>query len=167
MNSLTRSRKDDAVVLKVENLRKVFFQGDPNEFAAIDNVNLELQKGEFVSVIGSNGAGKTTLLNLIAGTYAPTGGDIYMDGQRYTNVPEYRRAKYIGRVFQNPLMGTVANMTVAENLSLALRKGHRGLRIGVTKLRRNRFREELSRLGLGLEDRLDDRDKVLQYLWLH
>lgn len=144
-------------MLKLQNVTKVFFEGTANEFTAVDKLNLELRKGEFVSVIGSNGAGKTTLMNLIAGTYSPTSGDIYIDGKKCTNMPEYLRAKFVGRVFQDPLMGTAAGMTVAQNLALAYRKGNRGLGIGVTSARRKIFREELSRLNLGLEDRLDDR----------
>ncbi|MFW6104671.1 MAG: ABC transporter ATP-binding protein [Candidatus Bipolaricaulota bacterium] len=144
-------------MLKVEKLAKKFFPGTPNELTAVDCIDLELTDGDFLTVIGSNGAGKTTLLNLIAGTLIPTGGKIFLDGEEVTNVPEHARAQLVGRVFQEPGRGTASGMTVAQNLVLALNKGHKGLRIGVNRERRKLFREELSGLGLGLEDRLDEK----------
>ncbi|MBS3788530.1 ATP-binding cassette domain-containing protein [Candidatus Bipolaricaulota bacterium] len=144
-------------MLKVENLTKRFFSGTPNELTAIAGLNFELSEDEFLTVIGSNGAGKTTLLNLIAGKMFPTKGKIFLDGQEVTRVAEHLRAKLVGRVFQEPGLGTASGMTVAQNLVLALNKGHKNLRIGVNRERRKLFKEELSRLELGLENRLNER----------
>ncbi len=144
-------------MLRVKNLTKQFFPGTPNELTAIDELDLELSNGEFLTVIGSNGAGKTTFLNLIAGNLFPTKGEIFLDGENVTEVPEHARAHLVGRVFQEPGQGTASGMTMAQNLVLALNKGHKGLGIGVTGSRRKRFRDELSQLGLGLEDRLDEK----------
>src|SRR4030067_1215769 len=144
-------------MLALQNLRKIFNRNTIDEKAAIDGIGLGVSKGEFITVIGSNGAGKTTLLNLIAGTYPPDEGKIFIDGRELTLFPEYRRAKYLGRIFQNPLMGTASSMTIEENLSIAeLRGRSRGLSWGVTKRQRQRFRELLKILGLGLEEPLPD-----------
>lgn len=143
-------------MLRVENLTKRFFPGTPNELTAIDGLNFELSDDEFLTIIGSNGAGKTTLLNLIAGLMFPTEGNIFLDGRDVTRVAEHVRSKLVGRVFQEPGLGTASGMTVAQNLVLALKKSHKSLQIGVTRERRKLFREELSRLGLGLEDRLNE-----------
>jgi putative ABC transport system ATP-binding protein len=141
----------------IENLRKVFNRNTIDEKVAIDGIGLEVQKGEFITVIGSNGAGKTTLLNLIAGTYLPDEGKVFIDGKEVTLLPEHQRAKYLGRIFQNPLMGTASSMTIEENLSMAeLRGKSRGLCWGVTKKQRGRYKELLKILELGLEDRLSD-----------
>lgn len=146
----------------IENLRKVFNRNTVDEKVAIDGISFNLQKGEFVTVIGSNGAGKTTLLNLIAGTYLPDEGRIFIDGHEVTTLPEHQRAKYLGRIFQNPLMGTASSMTVEENLSMAeLRGRSRGLSWGVTNRQRKQYRELLKVLGLGLEERLSDRVSLL------
>lgn len=151
---------EEMVVLR--DLKKVFNRNTMDEKVAINGIGLEIQRGEFVTIIGSNGAGKTTLLNLIAGTYLPDEGKIYVDGQDVTLLAEYRRAKYLGRIFQNPLMGTAASMTIEENLSMAeLRGKSRGLRWGVTRKQRERYRELLRTLELGLEDRLSDRVSLL------
>lgn len=144
-------------MLKVDDLTKKFFPGTANELTAVDGLNLELNDGDFLTVIGSNGAGKTTFLNLIAGTTFPTEGRIFLDGEAVTDVPEHARAKLVGRVFQEPGRGTASGMTVAQNLVLALNKGHKGLRIGVNRKRRRFFKEELSKLELGLENRLDEK----------
>lgn len=126
-----------------------------DEKVAIDGLDLEVPEGQFVTVIGSNGAGKTTLLNLIAGTMAPDEGEIYLSDIRLTHLPEHKRAKYLGRIFQDPLMGTAASMTIEENLAMAdLRGRHRGLRWGVSSVRRDFYLEKVKVLGLGIEDRL-------------
>ncbi len=149
-------------MLKIDAFKKIFNKATIDEKVAIDGISLDCPKGDFVTVIGSNGAGKTTLLNLIAGTYSPDEGDISIDGTRVTHLAEHRRAKYLGRIFQNPLMGTAASMTIEENLAMAdLRGQPRGLRRGVTKARREFYREILSVLELGLEDRLKDSVSLL------
>lgn len=146
----------------IENLRKIFNRHTMDEKVAIDGIKLEVQRGEFITVIGSNGAGKTTLLNLIAGTYLPDEGKVFIDGKEVTLLPEHQRAKYLGRIFQNPLMGTASSMTIEENLSMAeLRGKSRGLTWGVTRRQRGRYKELLKILGLGLEDRLSDRVSLL------
>jgi putative ABC transport system ATP-binding protein len=146
----------------LQNLRKVFNRNTIDEKVAIDGIGLEAQKGEFITVIGSNGAGKTTLLNLIAGTYLPDQGKIFLDGHDVTHLPEHQKAKHLGRIFQNPLMGTASSMTIEENLSMAeLRGKSRGLSWGVTKKQRHRYQELLKILELGLQDRLSDRVSLL------
>ena len=142
-------------MLKLNGVRKVFNAGTPDEKAAIDDIDISLDKGEFVTVIGSNGAGKTTLLNLISGTCLPDQGDIFIDGLNVTHLPEYKRAAYLGRIFQNPLMGTAASMTIEENLGMAdLRGKARTLRWGVSRTRREHYVRLLQQMKLGLEDRL-------------
>jgi putative ABC transport system ATP-binding protein len=149
-------------MLKISDLSLTFNPGDINEVHALKQVNLHLPPGEFVSVIGSNGAGKSTLLNTIAGVYPASRGRISIDSQDVSDWPEYKRAKLVGRVFQNPLLGTAASMTIEQNLTLAIRRGHRrALRTGVTARRRERFREALSHFGLGLENRLSSRVSLL------
>ncbi|MBW1972009.1 MAG: ABC transporter ATP-binding protein [Deltaproteobacteria bacterium] len=144
-------------MIKIKNVEKVFNRNTVNEKRAIDNLSLEITKGEFVTIIGSNGAGKTTLLNLIAGTYIPDKGKIIIDDEDITTLPEYKRAKYLGRIFQDPLMGTAGSMTIEENLAMAeLRGKRRGLGWGVKKSKRSFYRELLKSLGLGLEERLSD-----------
>jgi len=151
---------DEMVV--IQGLRKIFNRNTIDEKAAINGIELGVKKGEFVTVIGSNGAGKTTLLNLIAGTYFPDEGRIFIDGNEVTLLLEYLRAKYLGRIFQNPLMGTASSMTIEENLSMAeLRGRSRGLSWGVKKKQKERYRELLRTLELGLEDRLSDRVSLL------
>ncbi|PIX25878.1 MAG: ABC transporter ATP-binding protein, partial [Deltaproteobacteria bacterium CG_4_8_14_3_um_filter_45_9] len=146
----------------IQELKKIFNRNTIDEKVAINGIGLEVRKGEFITVIGSNGAGKTTLLNLIAGTYFPDGGKVFIDGREVTFLPEHRRAKYLGRIFQNPLMGTASSMTIEENLSMAeLRGKSRGLSWGVTKTQRQRYKELLKTLELGLEDRLSDRVSLL------
>jgi putative ABC transport system ATP-binding protein len=149
-------------MLKVTNLTKVFNPGTINEKTALDNVSLYLKPGDFVTVIGGNGAGKSTLLNCVAGVYRQDKGSIVLDGVPLDRMPEYRRAKYLGRVFQDPLMGTAADMEIQENLALALRRGQpRGLCWGVTAKERTRYREMLADLGLGLEDRMGVKVRLL------
>jgi putative ABC transport system ATP-binding protein len=149
-------------MIRLERITKIFNKGTVDEKVAVDGIDLHVSKGEFVTVIGSNGAGKTTVLNLSAGTFAPDEGDIYIDGSRVTSLAEHKRARYLGRVFQNPLMGTAASMTIEENLAMAdLRGRPRTLRWGVSKARRNYYREVLEMLGLGLEHRLKDSVSLL------
>ena len=142
-------------MLRIEGLRKTFNHGTPDEKRAIDGLDLHLAPGEFVTVIGSNGAGKSTLLNLIAGSTIADAGEVFIDGDRVTADGEHRRAAYLGRIFQNPLMGTAASMTIEENLAMAELRGQpRGLHWGVTKARRADYRQRLTKMGLGLETRL-------------
>lgn len=141
---------------------KTFNQNTVNEKRVINNLSLHLQKGDFVTVIGGNGAGKSTLLNLIAGVYPPDSGSIILDGDAITNLPEYKRAKYLGRVFQDPMMGTAANMEIQENLALAYRRGmKRGLRWGITGKEKQVYMEKLNNLGLGLETRMSTKVGLL------
>jgi putative ABC transport system ATP-binding protein len=149
-------------LLQITNLRKVFNEGSINEMVAIRSINCLVEKGDFITVIGSNGAGKSTLLNLVAGTFTPNEGDIFISGERVTHWPEHRRAAYIGRVFQNPLSGTCATMTIEENFALAGNRGKKpGLRWGVTRRDHKAFQEKIRLLGLGLEYRLKDRVGLL------
>ena len=142
-------------MLEVKNISKTFNPGTINEKHALTNLSLSLNGGDFVTVIGGNGAGKSTLLNAVAGVWPVDGGAVIIDGMDVTGMPEYKRAKYIGRVFQDPMMGTAPNMQIEENLALAYRRGKkRGLRWGVTAAEREFYREKLATLGLGLEDRL-------------
>ncbi len=142
-------------MLKIENVRKVFNAGTVNEKVALNGLNLHLKQGDFVTVIGGNGAGKSTMLNSVAGVYGVDSGKIIIDGVDVTHLQEYKRAKFIGRVFQDPMMGTAATMQIEENLALAARRGKpRLLGPGITKAERETYREKLKILGLGLEDRM-------------
>lgn len=149
-------------MLKLTNVHKIFNYGQINENYALKDINLHVPKGDFITIIGSNGAGKSTLLNLVAGTYFPETGTIEINGQDMTNWPVYKRAFLVGRVFQDPLKGTAAEMTIEENLSLAIKRGQRrGLKLGLNKKRRDEFRRLLALLELGLENRLDEPVKLL------
>ena len=142
-------------MLQLIDVHKTFNPGTINEKKALQGLNLKLEKGDFVTVIGGNGAGKSTLMNSVAGAYGVDSGKILIDGKDVTHLPEYKRAAYIGRVFQDPMMGTAATMQIEENLALAARRGKpRTLRIGITKKERAIYREQLATLGLGLEDRM-------------
>ncbi len=142
-------------MLEIKNATKIFNPGTVNEKIAIDGVSLTLNDGDFVTVIGSNGAGKSTLLNAVAGVFRLDGGSVVINGSDITNMPEYKRAKFIGRVFQDPMIGTAADMQIEENLALAARRGKsRTLRWAITKKEREKYKNFLSTLGLGLEDRL-------------
>ena len=142
-------------MLELNNVFKTFNAGTVNERVALQGVDLHLKEGEFVTVIGGNGAGKSTMLNCVAGVYSVETGRIIIDGVDVTHLPEYRRAKYIGRVFQDPMMGTAATMQIEENLALAARRGKmRGLKAGINKSEREFYREQLKILDLGLEERL-------------
>jgi len=142
-------------MLKLEHLYKTFNPGTINQKVALSDLSLHLNPGDFVTVIGGNGAGKSTMLNATAGVWAVDSGRIILDGEDITALPEHKRARFIGRVFQDPMMGTAPNMQLEENLALAMRRGQRrGLRWGVTRAEREMYREKLKTLGLGLEDRM-------------
>lgn len=142
-------------MLNLSQLYKLFNAGTPNEKIALTNINLHLKPGDFVTVIGSNGAGKSTLLNIVAGTMKPDAGVVEIADEPINRLPEFKRSRWIGRVFQDPMAGTAPNMTIEENLAMAYRRGQsRALRFGVTKKKREMFREQLQRIGIGLEDRL-------------
>ena len=149
-------------MLELKNLYKTFNAGTVNEKRAIDGLDLTLEDGDFVTIIGGNGAGKSTTLNLIAGVFPADQGSIILDGVDITRLPEHKRAKYLGRVFQDPMMGTAATMGIEENLALANRRGQRRtLRPGITAQERERFRKQLAALGLGLEDRMTSKVGLL------
>jgi len=142
-------------MLKFENVSKVFHANTANQRVALDNVSLDLPKGDFVTIIGGNGAGKTTLMNAVSGVFLADSGRIVLDGQDITFLPEYKRARHIGRLFQDPMKGTAPNMTIAENLALAYKQAENTrFRIGIGKALLAMFREQLARLDLGLEDRM-------------
>ena len=142
-------------MLELKNIRKTFNPGTVNEKVALNDLNLTLRDGDFITVIGGNGAGKSTMLNLIAGTYFPDSGQILLDGRDITRLPEHKRAEYLGRVFQDPMMGTAATMQIEENMALAARRGmKRTLRPGITRGDRANYRKQLELLDLGLEDRM-------------
>ena len=148
-------------MLVIEKLNKTFELGGGTTKRAIKDLDFQAQKGDFVTIVGSNGAGKSTLLNLVAGVYSPDSGKIFINGIDITDLPEHKRAKFIGRVFQDPLMGTASTMTLEENLAMALKRGQkRNLKLGV-KGNRDKFRNTLSKLDLGLEDRLTDQVRLL------
>lgn len=149
-------------MLKLNQVRKTFNAGTINEKVALDGLNLHLLPGDFVTVIGGNGAGKSTMLNAVAGVWPVDSGSITIDGVDVTGLPEYKRAQYIGRVFQDPMMGTAPNMQIEENLALAARRGRRrGLKWGVTQNEREFYHERLRSLGLGLEDRMTSKVGLL------
>ena len=142
-------------MLKLENIVKIFNVGTINEKKALQGLSITIEDGDFITVIGGNGAGKSTMLNLIAGVFPPEEGRIYLGEKDVTALPEYKRAKFLGRVFQDPMMGTAANMQIQENLALAYRRGKlRGLGNAVSKKEKAMFKEKLAILGLGLEDRM-------------
>jgi len=145
------------VLLEVRDLRKTFFPGTVNEVRALQGVNFSLADGEFAAIIGTNGSGKSTVLNAIAGTFLPDDGAIVLDGQEISRWPEHRRAGTIGRVFQNPFAGTAAEMSIAENIVLAMRRGRRrGLGLALSRSIRDEIGERVRALNMGLEDRLDN-----------
>ena len=142
-------------MLKMNNITKTFNSGTVDERVALDHLSLTLRDGDFVTVIGGNGAGKSTMQNAICGTWQPDEGSIELDGVNVSSLPEYKRARYLGRVYQDPMMGTSAGMEIEENLALAERRGrHHTLRPGIRRGEREDYRRRLRELGLGLEDRL-------------
>lgn len=149
-------------MLELKNLYKTFNPGTINEKTALNGLSLKLNDGDFVTVIGGNGAGKSTMLNAVAGTWLVDEGQILIDGHDVTKLPEYKRAAYLGRVFQDPMTGTAATMEIQENLALAKRRGKkRFLRAGISKTESAEYRELLKVLGLGLEDRLTSKVGLL------
>ena len=149
-------------MLKITDLQKTFNAGTVNEKTALDGLNLELKDGDFVTVIGGNGAGKSTLLNAIAGVWKPDYGSIEIDSVDVTNMPEHKRAKFLGRVFQDPMKGTSPDMEIAENLAIASKRGMRRRFVrGVRKADREYYRELLASLELGLENRLSTKVGLL------
>ena len=149
-------------MLEIRNIHKTFNAGTVNEKQALRGVSLTLADGDFVTVIGGNGAGKSTLLNAVAGVWPVDEGSIVVGGADVTHLPEFKRAQYIGRVFQDPMMGTAATMQIEENLALAMRRGKsRSLRVGITKQEREEYKELLKILDLGLEDRLTSKVGLL------
>lgn len=149
-------------MLEIQNVYKTFHAGTVNEKTALNGISLKLAEGDFVTVIGGNGAGKSTMLNAVAGVWPVDSGNILIDGDDITNLPEHKRAKYIGRVFQDPMTGTAATMQIDENLSLAKRRGkRRGLRTNLSKAETAEFKELLKTLDLGLEDRITSKVGLL------
>lgn len=149
-------------MLEIKNVSKTFNAGTVNEKRALKNVNLTLEDGDFVTVIGGNGAGKSTMLNAIAGVWPVDQGNILIDGKDVTKLPEYKRAAFLGRVFQDPMNGTAATMGIEENLALALRRGQsRTLRAGIKNNEREVYKRLLATLGLGLENRLTSKVGLL------
>ena len=146
-------------MISVQSLTKYFNRGSVNEVLSLDNISLTVEQGDFVAIIGSNGAGKSTFLNCVAGSHIPDEGKLLLNDIDMTLWPEHKRARFIGRVFQDPLLGTCATLSIEQNLALAKKRGaKRSLRIGVKRRDQDHFREKLRIVGLGLEDRL--RDKV-------
>ena len=151
-----------AEMLKIDNIKKTFNPGTINEKVALNGVNLSLEEGDFVTVIGGNGAGKSTTLNAIAGVWPVDSGKIYIGGDDVTRLSEYKRAKYLGRVFQDPMTGTATTMSIEENMAIAARRGQsRSLSWGITKKERDVYREMLATLDLGLENRLSSKVGLL------
>ena len=149
-------------MLEIQNIHKTFNPGTINEKVALNGVNLNLNPGDFVTIIGGNGAGKSTTLNAIAGVWSVDEGKIIIDGVDITKLSEHKRALYLGRVFQDPMTGTAATMSIEENMAIAARRGERrGLGWGVTKKERERYKEALKELDLGLEDRLSSKVGLL------
>ena len=149
-------------VLKINHIAKTFNPGTITEKRALVDVDLHLNEGDFVTVIGGNSAGKSTMLNAVAGVFPVDRGSIEIGGVDVTGLPEYKRAKYLGRVFQDPMTGTAATMNIEENMALAMRRGERrGLRWGISSMERDMYREQLHTLGLGLEDRLSSKVGLL------
>ena len=149
-------------MLDINHIAKTFNPGTITEKTALVDVDLHLNEGDFVTVIGGNGAGKSTMLNAVAGVFQVDKGSIKIGGVDVTGLPEYKRAKYLGRVFQDPMTGTAATMNIEENMALAMRRGEkRGLRWGINAMERDMYREQLRTLGLGLEDRMTSKVGLL------
>ena len=149
-------------MLEIKNVHKTFNKGTINEKKALNGVNLHLDPGDFVTIIGGNGAGKSTTLNMVAGVYPIDQGTIILDGKDISDLPEYKRAYMLGRVFQDPMMGTAAGMQIEEKMAMANRRGKkRGLSWGITKKEKEMFKEKLQMLDLGLEDRMTSKVGLL------
>lgn len=143
-------------MLKLENITKTFSPGTVNEKQVLRGLSLKVNSGDFITIIGSNGAGKSTLFNIIAGSLSPSSGNIIFEGKDITKTPEYIRARSMGRIFQNPLLGTSGNMALEDNMVICRKKGFKSLKISLNEKMRESFRKELLRLGMGLENRLKD-----------
>lgn len=143
-------------MIELKNASMTFNPGTVNENQAISNINLKVREGDFITVIGSNGAGKSTLFNLIAGTITPSSGSIFLNDRNITRDPEYKRAKYIGRIFQNPLLGTASTMSLEDNMMITYKKGFKWLKRSLNHKMREYFRTELVQLKMGLEDRMKE-----------
>ncbi len=141
-------------MISIKNLTKVFYPGTINEKLAIDDISLDIKEKELICIVGSNGSGKSTLFNLISGTYSPTYGKIMFNDKDITNLPEYKKARFIGRIFQDPTLGTAANMSIEDNLILASTKGMKGLKYSLNNEKRKEFKKLLE--PIGLENRLKD-----------
>jgi len=143
-------------MIQLQHVHKVFHPGTVNENLAIKDVSLRVHSGDFITIVGSNGAGKTTLFNLISGSLFPSKGSIQIHGKDVTRSPEYKRAPFLGRIFQDPTMGTAANMALEDNMIISYKKGFKWLKMGLNSRTRQLFREHLQPLGMGLEDRMKD-----------
>jgi len=152
-------------MIRLENLSLVFDAGTPDENEALKNINLTIKPGDFITIIGSNGAGKTSLFNAVSGTHPLSTGRIFISEKNsereITKEPEYIRARYIGRIFQNPMLGTAGKMSLEDNMVICSKKGYRGLKISLNRKLREQFRSQLSALGMGLENRLSDNVELL------
>lgn len=148
-------------MIALTGVSKTFHPGTVNEVTALRPVDLGVTEGEFITIIGSNGAGKSTLFNLVAGAYPPSTGTIRINDIDVTREPEYRRARMIGRIFQDPMLGTAGRMTLEDNMMIAFKKGFKGLRISLNRTMREYFRERLVDLGMGLENRMKDNVRLL------
>ena len=152
----------ERIMLNINHITKTFNPGTITEKRALTDVDLKLNEGDFVTIIGGNGAGKSTTLNAVAGVFTVDKGTIEVDGVDVTRLPEFKRAKYLGRVFQDPMTGTAATMNIEENMALAMRRGEkRTLRWGISNMERDMYREQLRTLGLGLEDRMSSKVGLL------
>ena len=148
-------------MLSMNNITHIFGLGTVNENTVLRGLNLSIKEGDFITVIGSNGAGKTTLYNIMAGVYIPTDGNVIFKNKDISTMKEYKRARIIGRIYQNPLLGTAGNMSIEQNMVLTSKKGFRGLTIGLNNKNRTSFKEHLKTLDMGLENRLKDRVGLL------
>lgn len=148
-------------MLELEKISKTYSPGTVNEKRVLNSISLDVKSGDFITIIGSNGAGKSTLFNVIAGSAAPSSGKIIFEGRDVTKTPEYIRARSMGRIFQNPLLGTSGNMSLEDNMTICRKKGFKSLKISLNDKLREQFRAELSRLNMGLENRLKDNVELL------
>lgn len=148
-------------MIELKKITHVFNPATINENIVLRDFELTINDGDYITVIGSNGAGKTTLYNIISGTYTPTYGNIYINGKRITKLPEYKRASFIGRIYQNPLLGTAGSMSIEQNMTLCSKKGFRGLSKSLNSKSRALFMDQLKTLDMGLENRLKDRVGLL------
>ncbi|MDC7225795.1 MAG: ATP-binding cassette domain-containing protein [Spirochaetales bacterium] len=143
-------------MIKLEKINMIFGEGTPDRNHVLRDVDLQINKGDFITIIGSNGAGKTTLFNVVSGNKRPSSGKVIVNNKDVTNHPEYKRAKYIGRIFQDPLLGTAGNMSISDNMLVAGNKGFKGLKISLNRKKREYFREQLKYLDIELENRMSD-----------